>query len=235
MPTDRGIVCRPEIPCKALAQDAGSRPSAVPRGFATQVYRGCREQQLPARAGSACMQGDRSTSSRLRPLADLAWARARPPAAPTRPLGTARPHAHGAQGRQHHAGLRPAAAAPRRWEGAAAERGPQVPVAEGAAPTPEPAPPSRPPLRRPIHTAPGACQSAATSTWPAEQGAVVLTVGAPLGSGWETRRHSKASAAAGARRATAPPPAARCLHPRAARPALRPPPRAPPRPAPPLA
>lgn len=183
MPMDHGIVCRPEMPCKAHAPDSGSRPSAVAVGAATPVRQGC-----PSARAVPAPQGDRSPSPRLGPLEDLAWARAGPPAAPTRPLGTVRPKAGGAQrrGHPHRAELRPAAAAPQRWEGAAAERGPQVPVAGGASLTPEPASPSRPPLRRPVHTALGSCQSAATSTWPAERGAVALTVAAgaaPLGSG----------------------------------------------------
>ncbi|KAL1777932.1 hypothetical protein HispidOSU_016007 [Sigmodon hispidus] len=132
------------------------------------------QQQLPFRAGSACTQGDLSASPRLQPLAVLARARARPPAAPTLPPGTARPHASGAQrqGRPQRAQLRPAASAPQRWEGAAAEHGPQVPVAGGTVPTPQPAPPSRPPLRHPVLPALGPCRSEVPSTWPAERGAV---------------------------------------------------------------
>lgn len=63
MPMDHGIVCRPEMPCKAHAPDSGSRPSAVAVGAATPVRRGCGSSRCPsARALSA----HRTTALRAR-------------------------------------------------------------------------------------------------------------------------------------------------------------------------
>lgn len=182
-----------DLKCPARPTD-GTRAAAPPQLLEEPQLQcaGAAGGAAALRRGQCLHAGQPPRSSpRLEPLEDLAWARTRPPAAPTRPLETARPQAGGAQrhGCPHRAELRPAAAAPQRWEGAAAERGPQVPVAGGATPTPKLAPPSRPPLHRSAarSTQPwGSRRSAATSTWPAERGAVALTVAAgaaPLGSG----------------------------------------------------
>lgn len=178
MPMDQCIVCRPEMPCEAHARDSGSRPSAVAVGAATPARRSCGSSSCPStRAGSARTQDGRSASPRLRPPEDLAWARARPPALPA--PGTARHQTGGGRGKPYRASARgrrapatgggPRPSGPRRcpWRGGGAPRRPR-----------SSRPQSRPPLRRPVHTARGSGQSAASSAWPAERGAVALTVAA---------------------------------------------------------
>lgn len=179
MPMDQCIVCRPEMPCEAHARDSGSRPSAVAVGAATPARRSCGSSSCPStRAGSARTQDGRSASPRLRPPEDLAWARARPPALPA--PGTARHQTGGGRGKPYRASARgrrapatgggPRPSGPRRcpWRGGGGA--PRRPRSSR--------PQSRPPLRRPVHTARGSGQSAASSAWPAERGAVALTVAA---------------------------------------------------------